>query len=204
MTNKEIIEKLTNKDNFHKVVEICLNENIEIPRKGMPNLNIYHHIDGNKLRWSTIFNDGVWTFKTKDGKSYTNINDFFTHYENIIEFTHLTNISTVEYKVIPNIIKGKKMWYVSDDKSHYEISYHCHSLSSPAIIEYRYNNPKIYICKQEYYIKGMLIESKKEWQKLSRENKLSRICGVDLKKEQNNDKCYVKWSPQTNDDIQLA
>lgn len=184
MTNKEIIDSLVTKENFDKVVEICLKENIQITQQWshvLPSLNIYHHKDGNKLRWSKIFSEDLWSFKTKDGKEFNhnNLNDFFIHYKDIVEFTKLDKISKTVFKVVPNIVGKNEHWY--KDSGHYEISYNCHSFTESALTVYRYNNSVEYLHKSEYYVNGMLTD-KKEWLMLSRENKLFRICG--LKKEE--------------------
>jgi len=182
MTNKEIIRKLATKENFHEVVGICLKENLEIPKKCLPDINIYHHRDGNDLVWDRVRFGPEWSFKTKDGKEYSEINDFFIHYKDIIEFTKLDKVGKTIFKVIPNIV-GKEMWSKDVEGDHYEISYDCHSYSKPALKVFKYNNGVEYLAESYYYVEGMLVTDKKQWQMLSRENKLSRVCGVDLKKE---------------------
>lgn len=179
MKPNELIDNLVTKENYHKVVDICLKEGYKIPKKCLPEINIYQHTDGNDIRWERVFTGGEWTFIV-DGNEYRTLNDFFTHYQKITDFIKNTKVSKTIYKVVPNIVGGNH-WYRSPE--HYEIAYNCHSYGSYALTEYRFHKGKEYIYKNEYFIDGDHISDYKKWLMLSREYKLSRICGVDLKKE---------------------
>ena len=166
MDKQEIIDTLVNKENFDKVVDICINHDLYIPSKGFPNIYIYH--ETSHLLNSTYLNDYVQIIITDpklsfvvDGEIKTGVDNFFKYYEHISEFIWEKYL----FRVVPNIIPNHQHWYKTTDNEDNEIGYKCHSLNKPAI-----ESPKGYF----YFIDGREIEYK-DWLKLNRMEKLSNI-----------------------------
>ena len=168
MTQQEIINELVTEDNFDKVVKMCLeNDELEIPENGFPNLNIYYlYPEHSGSKWHEI---NPYTIKfIVDGELKEGIKNFFRFYSKITEFHAETNI----YRVKPNLLGGGH-WSFSEEWK--EISWDCHSYSKLAI-------EKVVSGVGKYCVDGDIV-THKEWLSLSREHKLSRVCGVDLKAE---------------------
>jgi hypothetical protein len=172
MKKENILDKLVTKANFHKYVEICLSENIDIKLKYAPEINIYLEGDGNWIEivdyLSYIPEDKYNLEFEVFGDMLTGTNNFFKYYKDITKFVLTLNYEVRTYLVIPDLIDGKH-WIINEDEDWQEISYDCHSYSKPAHI---IDNGKT--ITEEYYINGRLKE-KEEFLKISREHKLKRI-----------------------------
>ena len=170
MTPQEIINQLITEDNFDKVVAMCLeNDELEIPNKCFPHLNIYYYKPGDSgSKWHEL-NPYTCKFMV-DGELKEGIKNFFRFYSKITEF-HVPEGQLI-YRVKPNILAGGH-WSKTEEWK--EISWDCHSYSKLAI-------EKVVSGLGKYCIDGD-IYTKKEWLSLCREHKLSRLCGIDLKAE---------------------
>jgi hypothetical protein len=181
MTKQEIVNKLATKRNFHKYVEVCLHEGLSIEKlKYAPNINIYYD-DSDYLEeyrdlscnCDLIDLRDVIQFEV-DGELLTGTENFFRYYSKITKFI----VSNITYYVKPHTLT--EHWYrnTKDDvDGHFEISYDCHSFHKPAITE-KY----IGASYERYYINGKRIDHE-TFIKESREHKLSRIMGIDIKSE---------------------
>ena len=195
MTKQEIVNKLARKENFHEYVEVCLAEGLNIEKLNcLPEINIY--MDDNnynaietgkfqdKCTWSrvNIVNeiDRLTEFEV-NGVLMSGINNFFKHYKEITKFVQTTydrmqaspGSSTIIWKVKPNIRFGAQ-W--SKSYEHYEISFDCHSLHEPALVQMigdEIINERYYVVAERLHFNNFIKES--------REHKLSRVLGIDLK-----------------------
>jgi hypothetical protein len=163
MDKQEIINILVTKENYDKVIDICINDNLIIPNKYSPEIYIYHEtshlLNSTYLDDYTEININSISFVV-NGETKSGINDFFKNYKDISEI----KLSDVTYRVIPHITNGNH-YYKSSDSDYTEIGYSCHSLNKPAI---EYYDKKI------YFINGSEIEYK-DWIKLNRSEKLANI-----------------------------
>lgn len=182
MDKQEIANLLVNKENFNIYINICLNENISIDNYDyLPDIIIYYDDSDYYLKKTGNFKDmssdyiriNITNKITKfeiNGKLLTGIKNFFKNYNKITKFVIVKeNLKKIFY-VKPNII-NKHHWYINKENS--EISYSCHSISKPAIIQIDKNK----IINKKYYINGVRI-NKETFIKKSRKQKLSKIINV--------------------------
>jgi len=202
MTKQEIVNKLCCKGNFHNYVEVCLHEGLEIQKLDfLPDVNVYHDFipeDKDPINWAgnwTTLNIGKIRFQiNSDGNWISGVEEFFRHYKEItkIEYSrkksgllsvNLDGDYITTWIVKPNMVGGKH-WTIDNDFSadgHYEISFDAHSYSKPAMID-KHTNYGEEIIKERYMIEGSEV-TKDVFIMESREHKLARLCGVDLKAE---------------------
>ena len=171
MTKQEILDKLATRDNFHEVVDIALQENLERNSRLSPDILIYTHTEKGEIRFTNLDIKSILVSFRVNGEIMQGVTNFFKHYKKITDFYDITHDPYhFHWKVVPNIVSGHDMWYKDFEARHYEISYDCHSLSGPAIIITE--SGKIY--EKEYYADGQKI-SIKDWKKLVRKEKIKRV-----------------------------
>ena len=138
MTKQEIVNSLTNKRNFRKSVEICLNDSEldvnELPLEYAPELYVYHY-DKNDNNGIQAIRLGLLSFEV-DGVMMSGVKEFFQNYEKITRIVErFCDTDFNEFIVKPNIVKGHDMWYENIEDSvegHFEISFDCHSFDKPS------------------------------------------------------------------------
>ena len=205
MTKQEIVNKLATKGNFHKYVEVCLHEGLSIEKlKFAPEIYVYYD-DTDYLHKETGEYRDVSCDKVKinlkvknlqfevDGELMTGVNNFFKHYSKITKFiiTEEYSYTCTEITLIvkPSLLNGIH-WSKDDVNDHYEISFECHSLHDVSMSQ-KVNDVVI---NEKYYVDGVRF-TEEIWKKESREQKLSRILGVDLKAERlKKEKEENKWN----------
>jgi hypothetical protein len=195
MTKQEIVNKMATRANFHKYVEVCLAEGLEIQKlKLRPEINVYHDFIQEEFKHSYA---GNWTsldpriidFKVNN-VWMKGVENFFKNYKEITKIKMIyenhydpSGDLTIVWDVIPNMIGGKQ-WSLDDDFSangHYEISFDAHSYAGPAMVK-KHTRVDEEILEERYMIEGEEV-TKETFLKESREHKLSRVLGVDLKAE---------------------
>ena len=180
MTKQEIVNSLTNNRNFKKSVELCFADSEldvnKLPLCG-PEIYVYHG-DGH---YHELCLD-IIEFEV-DGVMLSGISEFYKNYEKITKIIETFNhTDRAEYIVVPNKVGKHDVWYESSDgDGHYEISFNCHSYDKPSFVLYEEYDGHNYVT-EKYYVDGDEV-TKEQATFLGREHKLSRICGVDLKKE---------------------
>lgn len=181
MNKQEIVNKLSTRTNFKNVVvPLCFSECLEIEQvNSFPDILIYHQNDGFDTSWTRI-NPMKDKFEV-DGEIMSGTNNFFKYYKKITKFIKTGKSITSVFSVIPCLIGDdiNSHWSGgSDDDDNFEISYNSHSYSGFAHEKFR-NGESI---RGLYFIEGESIKYDK-WIIESREFKLSRILGIDLRKE---------------------
>lgn len=191
MTKQEIVDKLATRENFHKIVEVCLHDDLEITQTScFPEINIYmNSTEYNQKETGEFKDESSWLTVMVDrdsfevnGEMMTGVKNFFKHYKEITKFIrveenfekHLPDSITTIWKVSPHD------WYRSTDSAdgHFEISYDCHSLHEHAMIIIVND----VVINERYYVEGERLH-REDFLKESREFKLSRILGIDLRTE---------------------
>lgn len=154
MELQNIVDKMVNKQNFHKYVNICLENNLLIKSKCKPDIVVYLSDDEENYE----INPEKYSFVV-DGEIMTGNNNFYKNYKNITKFIKGKLELYVEpFYISKEMVKKGEIWYKDDEWC--EISYQVHSYQYPM--------------KGKYYIHGEKYKYE-EWIKISREQKLKRI-----------------------------